>query len=93
MAAEGEVKNAIDRIYKGDSASALPRSITRRHLVEAIGQLLKDKDQLERKVEMLEMKLQIEESEDATDKTSDETSDETSCSDCDEEHLCEDLNE
>ena len=55
MTAEGEVKNAIDRIYKGDSASALPRSITRRHLVEAIGQLLKDKDQLERKVEMLEM--------------------------------------
>ena len=93
MTAEGdeqsEVKKAIDRIYKGDSA--LPRSITRRHLVEAIGQLLKDKDQLERKVEMLEMK--IEESEDATDKTSDETSDETSCSDCDEEHVCEDLNE
>ena len=56
MTADGEVKNAIDRIYNGDSASALPRSITRRHLVEAIGQLLKDKDQLERKVEMLEIK-------------------------------------
>ena len=75
----------------GDSASALPRSITRRHLVEAIGQLLKDKDQLERKVEMLEMK--IEESEDVPDKTNDETSDETSCFDCDKEHICEDLNE
>ena len=91
MTAEGEVKNAIDRIHKGDSA--LPRSITRRHLVEAISQLLKHKDQLERKVEMLEMKLKIEEAEDATDKTSDETSDETSCFDCDEEHICEDLNE
>ena len=91
MTAEVEVKNAIDRIHKGDSA--LPRSITRRHLVEAISQLLKHKDQLERKVEMLEMKLQIEESEDATDKTSDETSDETSCSDSDEGHVCEDLNE
>ena len=91
MTAEGEVKNAIDRIHKGDSASALPRSITRRHLVEAIGQLLKDKDQLDRKVEMLEMK--IEESEDVPDKTSDETSDETSCFDCDKEHICEDLNE